>query len=248
MTNNSVSGHVQNVANLDELILSVLGYGATYNPTKESFKIASLQALSLSAKNAIDEVNFARPNYGNAVAARESAFEPLDKLVTRVLNAVIATDTTTQVDDHVRSLVLKIHGTRITPKKTEEEKKALEAKGKVVKENSATQTGYDSRLDHLDQLIKLLSTIPEYAPNEAELKIESLMDLYISLKIKNTAVANSNLPLKNARIVRNDIISKPKSGLVDIALDTKAYIKSIFGATSPQYKQIAKLHFKTVPL
>jgi hypothetical protein len=97
-----------------------------------------------------------------------------------------------------------------------------------VKENSATQTGYDSRLDHLDQLIKLLSTIPEYAPNETALKIESLMDLYTSLKIKNTAVANSSLPLKNARIVRNDIISKPKSGLVDIALDTKAYIKSIF--------------------
>ncbi|MEI6141916.1 MAG: hypothetical protein WCP85_21775 [Mariniphaga sp.] len=248
MTNNSVSGHVQNVANLDELILSVLGYGKSYNPTKESFKIASLQALSTSAKSAIDEVNFARPNYGNAVAAREAAFEPLDKLVTRVMSAVIATDTTTQVDDHVRSLVLKIHGTRINPKKTEEEKKALEAKGKVVKEISATQTGYESRLDNLDQLIKLLSTLPEYVPNEAELKVESLMDLYTSLRIKNTAVSNTSLPLKNARIVRNDIISKPKTGLVDVALDTKVYIKSIYGATSPQYKQIAKLHFKAVPL
>ena len=92
------------------------------------------------------------------------------------------------------------------------------------------------------------SIINALNPNETELKIESLMDLYTSLKIKNTAIANSSLPLKNARFVRNDIISKPKSGLVDIALDTKAYIKSIFGVTSPQYKQIAKLHFKAVPM
>ena len=33
------------------------------------------------------------------------------------------------------------------------------------------------------------------------------------------------------------------TGLVDVALDSKTYIKSIFGATSPQYKQISKLRF-----
>ena len=31
--------------------------------------------------------------------------------------------------------------------------------------------------------------------------------------------------------------------MVDIALDSKAYIKSAFGGTSPQYKQVSKLKF-----
>ena len=45
-------------------------------------------------------------------------------------------------------------------------------------------------------------------------------------------------PLSNARISRNDILYKANTGLVDIALDTKTYIKSLYGATSPQYKQV----------
>jgi len=52
--------------------------------------------------------------------------------------------------------------------------------------------------------------------------------------------------LSNARITRNDILYKPNTGLVDIAIDTKTYIKSVFGASSPQYKQVSGLEFKTV--
>ena len=39
---------------------------------------------------------------------------------------------------------------------------------------------------------------------------------------------------------------KANTRMVDIALDSKAYIKSAFGATSPQYKQISGIAFKTV--
>jgi len=33
------------------------------------------------------------------------------------------------------------------------------------------------------------------------------------------------------------------SGLVDVALAAKLYVKSVFGATSPQYKQISNIPF-----
>lgn len=39
------------------------------------------------AKNAINAVNAVLPAYSNAVAAREAAFEPLNKFITRVNNA-----------------------------------------------------------------------------------------------------------------------------------------------------------------
>ena len=103
---------------------------------------------------------------------------------------------------------------------------------------------FDSRIENLDKLIKLISSVPAYAPNEEELKISSLTTLYNELKAKNTAVMQAVVPISNARITRNEILYKEKTGLVDVALDVRAYVKSIFGATSPQYKQISKISFK----
>jgi hypothetical protein len=237
------TGHAKNVANLDELISSVIGYGTAFNPSKASIKVEALQTLSVNAKNAIGRVNAAFPAYSNAVAAREAAFAPVSKLVTRVLNALKATDTTDQVDDSAKTLARKIQGKRATAKKTEAEKKAEADSGKETVEISSSQMSYNSRMENLDKLIKLLASVTLYAPNEEDLKVASLTALYNDLKTKNIAVINSAVPLNNARISRNEILYKENTGLTDIATDTKTYIKSVFGATSPQFKQVSKLQF-----
>jgi hypothetical protein len=246
MASTSETGHAKNAANFDDLISFVTGYGVTYNPSRASINLAALQAISANAKNAISALNAALPAYSNAVATREVAFAPLNKLITRVINALKSTDTTDQVDDSAKTLARKIQGTRAKAKKTDEEKAALAAAGTTVVEISSSQMGYDNRLDNFDKLIKLLASIPLYAPNEADLKVTALSTLYDDLKTKNTAVVTAATPLSNARISRNDIMYKANTGLVDIALDTKSYIKSLYGATSPQYKQVSKLEFKTI--
>jgi len=91
----------------------------------------------------------------------------------------------------------------------------------------------------------LLSSIPQYNPNEEELKISTLTALHEDLKAKNTAVVETTTPLSNSRIARNEVMYKPLTGLVDIAFDSKVYIKSVFGLKSPQFKQVSKLSFKT---
>ncbi len=243
MASTTETGHAKNVSNFDELVSFVTGYGATYNPSKAGIKLTALQTLSTNAKNAINAVNAALPAYSNAVSARESAFEPLSKLATRILNALKATDTTTQVDESATTLIRKIQGKRATPKLTEEEKATAKVAGTEVKEVSSSQMSYDSRLDSFDKLIKLLASVSLYTPNEADLKVTALTTLYTDLKTKNTAVVSATTPLSNARISRNDILYKANTGMLDIALDSKAYIKSAFGATSPQYKQVSKLKF-----
>ena len=248
MTSTNETGHAKNVSNLDDLISIITAYGATYNPTKTAIKLTALQTLSTNAKAAVNAVNAALPAYSNAVAAREVAFTPLNKLSTRVLNAIKATDTTEQVDDNARTLIRKIQGKRATPKKTEEEKAAAQAEGKEVKEISASQLSYDNRLDNFDKLIKLLSSITLYVPNEADLKVTALTTLYNDLKAKNAAVLAATTQLSIARIARNDVLYKANTGLVDIALDVKTYIKSLYGATSPQYKQVSGISFKSAKL
>ena len=182
--------------------------------------------------------------YSNAVAARKVAFKPFGKLITRVFNSLKATDTTKEVDNSARTIVRKLQGRRASAKITEEEKKALEAEGKEVNQISASQMSFDNRIENFDKLIMLLSSVPLYNPNEEELKIETLKALYNQLKEKNTEVILPIVQLSNSRISRNKILYKENTGLVDIALDSKTYIKSVFGATSPQYKQVSRLYFK----
>ncbi len=246
MANTSETGHAKNAANFDELTSFAMGHGTAYNPSKVSIKIPALQALSASAKGAISTVNAAEPAYKNAVAAREAAFTPLNKLITRVMNALKATDTTVAIDNSAKTLARKIQGARAKAKKTEEEKKVLAAEGKEVVEISSSQMSYDSRLDNFDKLLMLLASVTLYTPNEEDLKVAALTTLYNDLKAKNTAVLTATTPLSNARIVRNEILYKPDTGLVDTALAVKTYIKSLYGATSPQYKQVSKLEFRAV--
>lgn len=246
MVSTSETGHAKNVSSFDELISFATGYGATFNPSKALIKLPALQAQGIAAKNSISAVNAALSAYSNAVSAREVAFEPLSRLSTRILNALKATDTTTQVDESAQTIIRKIQGKRATAKKTDEEKQALAAEGKVVKESSSSQMSFDSRLDSFDKLIKLLTSVTLYAPNEAELKVATLTALYTDFKTKNAAVVNANTALSNARILRNDLMYKPNTGLVDVALDTKSYIKSVYGSSSPQYKQVSKLAFKVI--
>lgn len=63
------------------------------------------------------------------------------------------------------------------------------------------------------------------------------------LKEFNAQVVNTTTQLSNARIARNEILYKLDTGLTDTALAVKNYIKALFGATSPQYKQVSSLKF-----
>jgi hypothetical protein len=105
---------------------------------------------------------------------------------------------------------------------------------------------FDNRLDSFDKLIQLLSNIPQYAPNEEELQVSTLANYYAALSSVNTNAGQAETDLSNIRLVRNELLYKSGVGLVDIAQSVKIYIKSLFGATSAQYKQVTSLVFTSV--
>jgi hypothetical protein len=243
MVSTSETGHSKNVANFEELISYVLTLAADYDPPKSSLKPAALGSKAVEAKNAISALNTVLGIYKNALVARKTAFKALSKYVTRVLNILKATDSTVLLDESARSIVRKIRGSRVSPKLTDAEKKANTEAGKIVIEKSSSQMSYDNRLDNLDKFIKFLATIPEYTPNEASLKLTGITAVYNDLKTKNTAAVTAETQLEAAREQRNIVLYKPVTGLVDIAVDTKTYIKAVFGQSSTQYKKVSRLAF-----
>ncbi len=60
-------GHAKNVANFQDLIEFVIGYGATYNPSKNSLKLPQLIALKGNPQSKLNDVIAKNTIYSNKV-------------------------------------------------------------------------------------------------------------------------------------------------------------------------------------
>ena len=239
------TGHAKNVANFEDLISFCTGYGASYNPSKSAIKLLALNTGRTDAANTLAAVNTAHQPWSNAVNAREIVFEPLSKLITRVVNALDASDVTKQVVDNAKTIARKIQGKRATPKNTTAPTDPAAPVEENSKNISASQMSFDNRIANMDKLIQLLSAQTGYVPNETDLTTAALTTFLTNMRTTNTTAINAFTPLSNSRIERNKTLYQAETGLVDVAGDVKKYVKSVFGGTSPQYKQVSGLKFTT---
>lgn len=236
------TGHAKNVATFEDLISFCTGYGATYNPSKANLKLAALTPQLTAALATLQAVKTAKTAYDNATNAREISFTPLKPLATKIINALAATDAASQTIDDARTVINKIQGRRAKAVEVPDAK-ALAEGAEPVKTASTSQQSYDKLVDHFAQLIALLTAEPKYLPNENELKLATLNTQIADMRTKNTAVINALTAVSNARINRDKLLYGDLTGMVDTALGVKQYVKSLFGAKSPQYKQVSGLRF-----
>jgi len=237
------TGHAKNVANFEDLISFCTGYGASYNPSKAAIKLPALNTLHTEAVSKLAAVNSAQTPWSNTISAREIVFEPLSKLITRIVNSLETSDVPKQVVDNAKTIARKIQGKRATPKNTTAPTDPAAPVEENSKNISASQMGFDNRIENMDKLIQLLSAQTGYAPNETELTTAALTSMLTNMRTANTAAINAFTPLSNSRIERNKTLYQAETGLVDVAGDVKKYVKSVFGGTSPQYKQVSGLKF-----
>ena len=245
MQTTSETGHAKNVANFEALVSFCTGYGTTYNPSRDALKFANLQTVLTAAKAALAECKTTETIFDNATDARAEAFAPLQSLSTRIVTALAVSGVAKTVADGARTINRKLQGKRAnsSPKLTPAVKEGETAPaGPATK--SSSQLSYDSLVEHFNGLIELVGSHAEYTPNETELNITPLLNYLSTLKAANTAVINAYTVWSNSRLIRNEILYAGSTGLVDIALDVKGYIKSVFNATSPQYGQVKGIAFK----
>jgi hypothetical protein len=244
MAKSTESGNAKNVSNLKVLHTICTGFGEKYKPSNDSLLLVSIFTKHETASNAMKDVNKKKTICDKVTNEREILFEPLQILGTSILNSLIAMQATEQSINDVKSINLKIQGKRAKPIKPltpEEIAAGIEPK----KRSSISQQGYDNYIEHYEKLIETLDGEPAYAPNETELQVVTLKALHANMVAKNDAVITATSELKDARIARDQILYAPKTGLVDIARSAKSYIKSVFKATSPQYKKVSSLRFTT---
>jgi hypothetical protein len=249
MASTSETGHDKNIANFDRLISFCQGYGTTYNPSKNSLKIPQLQTQIASIKVNNTAVTTSSVAYNNAVNARMTAFKDLAKLCTRLVNALDVTNASKELVKDAKTVNAKVSSGGKLTKADAGKSAAVDPNAPIVetpKTISTSQRSYDNLIAHFAKLIAILSTEPTYLPNENDLKIATLNTQLTNLKNVNTTVANTYTTLSNARISRDASMYNPTNGLIQTSKEVKGYVKSVFGASSAQYKQISGLEFKTI--
>jgi chromosome segregation ATPase len=238
MASTSEVGHAKNVANFQDLIEFVTGYGATYNPSKSSLKLAQLVALKATAETKLTDVISKNTNYNNKVNERMVAFSNLKSLSTRLVNALQTTDATTQTINDAKTFNRKMQGKKASASQTPTDPNAP-APATI----STSQQSYDQLIQHLTGLKSVLEEEPSYTPNETELQVATIDAKIADLTAKNTAVSTAYTNISNSRISRNETLYTSDNGIFETASEVKKYIKSVFGASSPQYNQVSGIKF-----
>ena len=239
MPSTSEVGHAKNVANFADLIAYCTAYGTTYNPPKPALQIASLTTLLSSAQTELSSVTTAKNIFDTATGDRKLAFEPLKSLATKIFNFLSVTDATEQTIADAKTINNKLQGRRSG---TVSETPPTEG-GTPPNTVSVSRQSYDMLTENFSALIDLVSSVPSYTPNETELTTASLTTFLGNLQTANTNVINREVAYSNARISRDNVLYSDDTGLVDTASDVKKYVKAVFGATSPEYKQVSGIKF-----
>lgn len=239
MVSTSETGHAKNVANFQDLIEFVIGYGATYNPSKNSLKLTQLIILKESADSSLVDVIAKNTNYNNKVNERIAAFSGLKSFSTRLVNALQSTDATDETINDAKSFNRKMQG-----KKASSAQIPTDPTTPAPTTISTSQQSYDQLIQHLAGLTSILEAEPSYSPNETDLQVSAIQTKIADLTAKNTAVATAYTSVSNSRITRNETLYSSTTGLVETANEVKKYIKSIFGASSPQFAQVKGLEFR----
>ena len=235
MASSSEVGHNKNVANFSTAVQVLTEMGTLYNSSNTRITIQKLELSRTTLTGLITELNTKIPAYRNAVVNRETATEPLSKLMTKIINNAKGSGIPAAEIENLYAQVKKIRGNST--------KKATKLENTESETISTSQMSYDSRIANLGLFIEQLATHPQYNPNENELKITNLQEYrnqLIELSIQVNATGNA---LITARSNRNQALYFGENNIIQLIKEIKAYLKSVGDPAKPYLAAITKLKF-----
>jgi hypothetical protein len=240
----SETGHAVNSFNFEQLTLFCEKLGLKFNPPAGSgIELPKLQNKTIAIKGVNTTYHQKTPPWMLVVNRRSDLMDPVDKLFTKVKNVVDVCDVPQSYKDDVGHYVREIHGQRAKPKIQTMPGNPAEPTDETVIQISASQQGFDNKLQNVEKCFQLLKAEPKYLPNEPELSIAELDALVVALHEANTAVAEMTPDVNLARLARNKELYAASDGANLLASKVRKYIKAVFGGNSSVYHEVCKFKF-----
>lgn len=238
---NSEVGHIKNLENYNDFIIYSQSLEPRYNPTRQQITIVGMQTHHNKATGANEKLRLARYELAVVINTRQDKFKAYKKKATRMHNALIAATSDQLIIDDFVTVNKKIQGRLSMPKTIENQ-----TNQEIMRAISNSQQSIDQIIDHFADAVQVLELVPDYNPNEADLKIPELKVYITELKEANIAVVHKFITYSKALDIRDELFYHPETGIVKTAKIAKAYIKSVYGTTSPEYKFANAIQFRTI--
>jgi len=230
----SETGHVINISNFKLMIDICKEFGAVYNPSNANLTIVNMTTLWVTADTSHQALTAAVQNSKEPINQREILFKPAGKLVTRTLNYFESTNASDEIKKDAKELADRFRGFKV---------KKLPGEQLKPSGVSKSHLSYVMKADTFRQLVDLYNSDVNYAPNETDLSVADLTALWNNMKSLNDNIGTILAPVENARIARNKALYDEGTGMIDVALACKKYVRGAFGKTSPEAKLIGSIKF-----
>jgi hypothetical protein len=232
------SSHAINIANFRKIVDRCNEFGEKYNPANPDITIASMTAKWTAVSALHSDYLLAWDNTKLPIEKREHLFDQFDKIVRRTIGIFESTKAIEEAKVTARGFVRKITGSNVKVKKlpgtdTPDPKRI-----------SNSHQSYLQRVDNFEQLINIYKNDGNYAANEEELKIASLEALLEELKTANYNVDVAVTEALIHRNKRNHGLYDKETGMLDIAILCKKYVKGLFGPRSVEAKTVTGIYLK----
>lgn len=234
MTSTTETGHEKNIAAFKTILNTCQGYGAEYNPVANNLQLANLQTQLANMQAAQADFIKKQAKLSNTVDQRAKAFAQLKPLTTKVLNALTVSGVDKLSIETAKTITRKIFG-----KRAQKLPENTDPNSEQANNISVAQLSFTNQVAHFIKLQELLAELPLYKPNETPIQLAQLQSYTTALQTINDTLMQATNDFGNAKIIRNKQLYSNTTGLVETGYLIKAYVKSIYGPLSPQYKLIS---------
>lgn len=245
MTTNFESGDQKNISSFRALISFVTSYGNEYKPAKKSITIPKLQQVLDDSIAAMNNLKTATTPLNEAINSRAAAFDGIRTYSTRIISAMTTCEIPEATIDDARRFQFKLYGRRAGKKKAPPVA-PKEGEAPSDKQISVSQQSFDMLYEHFSGLHKMLEALPAYAPNETDLQLSAISEKSNALLDANVAVINAYTNFSNTRQDLINTMYAPVTGMVDLALSVKEYLKGVYTPSGQKYLQVKSIPFKTI--
>jgi len=232
------TGHAKNVANLQKLIEQISVY-PNYNPSIDNLKIEAVNTLYTQALESLNNLVIKKGANKEAIYVRQKLFTDLKSTATRVINQLDILGLNEGTFKEAKSFNKLIQGSKNKTPKEEEGQNGDEEKETY----STSRQSYTQLAENFSRLLQLTSTIESYNPNLDEIKLVNLTAYHTSLVDATQTVNQTEAELNTVYTNRNTILYDESTGLYEISQNVKKYVKSVYGASSPEFKNVSKIRF-----
>lgn len=254
------TGHVNNMANFEELITFCISLGDRYNPSNKAITTPAMQSLLTRVKDKTGQHRMEKTASTNATDIKKDYMKLIRTYARQIVNALEIHGASAAKIENARDLIDKLDGKRLTPLPDPEPaaQPAIAANNpgedaagiipspglKKRRTRSSSQTGVDNSIEHFAKIVEIIKSEPGYQPNEEVLTLPYINTKLLEFQAINKSAVDTGIAETNTLAERLSLMYEDVTGMVDIGNMSKLYIKTVFGPNSDEYRKVRKLTFR----